>query len=143
MRPISRIPSTPSGDAGSPAPIGGLEAQVNAGEKAARYVAELRRYNRPGGYLEPLRQVPVFEITFAHLEDLDSELRSRGLSPKTRSHVLAALCTFLRWLRQRQTSTPCRRSRSCARPNTSPASSSRPSSGACWMASPSRDAGSC
>ncbi len=78
-----------------------VERKVAAGERSAGYLRELRRYGKPGGYLEPIRWLPVSSVQYGHLEDLDAELARRGLSPKTRSHVQRSLRTFFRWLQRR------------------------------------------
>jgi len=39
---------------------------------------------------------------FAELEDLDTLLSKQGLSPKTRSHVFAAVRVCMRWLKKRR-----------------------------------------
>jgi integrase len=75
---------------------------VASGERSPEYLRELVRYGRPGGYLDSIASLHAATIRFAHLEDLDADLASRRLSPKTRSHVQATLKTFYRWLVQRQ-----------------------------------------
>ena len=78
-----------------------LADQVAAGEKSQSYLDEIARYGKVGGYLDTIRELPVFTLNFGHLEDLDAELIRRGLAPKTRSHVIGALRTFCRWLKRR------------------------------------------
>ena len=71
------------------------------GDVTRSYVDELARYGREGGYLATLEATHYATIRYAHLEDLDASLAARGLSPKTRQHVLAALKTFYRWMHRR------------------------------------------
>jgi integrase len=78
-----------------------LQERVRTGERSAEYVDKLRRYGLDGGYLDPIRELPVFSVTYGHLEDFDRELVAHGLAPKTRAHVLGALHTFFRWLKRR------------------------------------------
>lgn len=78
-----------------------LQGQVEAGTLSASYVRELRRYGQPDGYLEPLREIAVKALSYADLEDLTDSMTQRGLSAKSQKHVLAALRTFLRWVKRR------------------------------------------
>jgi len=76
------------------------EAQAR-GDVTREYVDELDRYGHEGGYLAPLESTHYSAVNFGHLEDLDAHLARRGLSPKTRAHVMASLRTFYRWMQQR------------------------------------------
>jgi integrase len=67
------------------------------GDCTSSYVDHLERYGR---HLGALADVHYQHVTFARLEDLDAALAKR-LQPKTRAHVLAALRTFLRWMKRR------------------------------------------
>jgi len=74
------------------------DQRVATGELSADYVRELRRYSKD--YLLPLAHLPVGDLSYRHLEELDADLVRRGLSPASRRHVLAALRGFMRWLRK-------------------------------------------
>jgi integrase len=81
--------------------------RVASGDLSQEYLQELIRYGqeptekRAPGYLLPLFGRRIDTLRTGDLKDLEMDLARRGLSPKTRSHVLAALKTFYHWLVER------------------------------------------
>ncbi|HBZ70703.1 MAG TPA: hypothetical protein DEP35_13605 [Deltaproteobacteria bacterium] len=79
-----------------------------AGERSRGYVEELERWCAPGGHIMAFWSSRSFyEVDFPGLQAWASWLAkrtrpnsSRGLGPKTRHNVMAALHSFLGWLRQ-------------------------------------------
>ena len=78
-----------------------LQERADAGQLSktrARVVAgHLTR-----GYLDSLQRLPIHNVEFANLEDLQAALLEQGLSPKSVHHVLADVRTFYGWLRRRK-----------------------------------------
>lgn len=65
----------------------------------ARFVTSFSRL----GYLDPILSVSVFDLDFGYMESLQNHLLdTKGLSPKTTSHVLSDVKTCLRWLARRR-----------------------------------------
>jgi integrase len=72
-----------------------------AGERSLSYVRELERWCAADGHTMAFWGARTFhEVDFPGLQAWASWLTSRGLSPKTRHNVMAALHSFLAWLRQ-------------------------------------------
>ncbi len=65
------------------------------------YLKELERYASAQGYFGFFRGISIHEVTFGVLEDWETWLSRRGLSPKTRRNILGAFRTFLAWLKKR------------------------------------------
>ncbi|HEX9640698.1 MAG TPA: site-specific integrase [Candidatus Krumholzibacteria bacterium] len=79
------------------------ERQVEVGDLSPGTVREYRRYARPGGEIEWWGDRSVFDATTADLEEWSLWLATeRGLSPKTRRHVLGALRACFGWLRRKR-----------------------------------------
>jgi integrase len=79
------------------------DLRVATEELRASYVRELRRYGKgPSCYLAPLAHVPVGDLCYRHLEELDATLVARvpRISPATRRKVFDAVRGFMRWLRK-------------------------------------------
>ena len=72
-----------------------------AGERSHGYVEELERWCSPNGHIMAFWGTRSFhEVDFPGLQAWASWLTSKGLSPKTRHNVMAALHSFLSWLAQ-------------------------------------------
>jgi integrase len=71
-----------------------------AGERSREYLDELDRWCHKSGHIEEFwGRRSVHEITYAGLEEWGRWLTRRKLSAKTRHNVMAALHSFLGWLR--------------------------------------------
>lgn len=71
---------------------------VDAGERSPTYLRELERYAEPGGHLDELLELTIYELRPARLEAWGRNLAKKGLAPKTRRNIVGALAAFLNWL---------------------------------------------
>lgn len=78
------------------------DAEVRAQDRSPRTVAEYRRYAREGGELSWWNDLSVHDLSTADLEEWSLWMSDRGLSPKTRRHVLGALRACFGWLRRKR-----------------------------------------
>jgi integrase len=81
----------------------------DAGERSPEYLAELERWCAPGGHLAAYwSQRSVHAITYAELQEWSAWMAEvRGIGPKTRHNVMAAMSSFLGWLRKTGEITVC------------------------------------
>ncbi len=78
-----------------------LRDLVAAGERSAAYLREIERYASSGGHVGAYWDLrSVHDVDYASLEHWSKWLAERGLAPKTRLNVMAALHAMLSWLRQ-------------------------------------------
>jgi integrase len=78
-----------------------VRAMVSAGERSANYLRELERYGKPGGPLEFIRNVAVFESSFGLMQDWIRWMADHGVGQNTRPKIVGAVRGCLGWLAQR------------------------------------------